>query len=223
MPRTIKDGPASITIDDDRLIAALDKTANGAPSLVIRESKRELGPVMAAAVSRWPVRYRRSRNSRGSFRLFDVVEGSKLKVGIENTATTFKGRGYAWFIRYSYRDRDSLQREIKQVQRIARDAENYADDVESPGVRRFVFLKRARELAEREALNLPPLGRTSTAQGLVRVYTSNLFNSHGTGAPQRVLAGRSIWSAMIRRPGRKVAAEVVDRLQDEITALARGQ
>jgi len=223
MPRTFRVERASITIDDDRLIAALDKTANGAPSLVIRESKRELRPVMDAAVARWPVRYRRSRNSRGSFRLFDVVEGSKLKVGIENTAETYNGRGYAWFVRYSYRDRESLKREIKDVQRIAREAESYADDVKAPGVRRFVFLKRARELAEKESLTLPPLGRTSSAQGLVRVYTTNLFNSHGTGAPQRVLAGRSIWSAMIRRPGRKVAAEVVDRLQDEITALARGQ
>ena len=223
MPRTIKDGPASITIDDDRLIAALDKTANGAPSLVIRESKRELRPVMDAAVARWPVRYRRSRNSRGSFRLFDVVEGSKLKVGIENTATTNRGTGYAWFVRYSYRDRDSLRREIRKVEQIGREADAYARGIETPGVFQYEFVSKARELAEAQGLELPPLRGTRTPRGLVNLYRSNLFDWHGTGAPSRVLAGRSIWSAMIRRPGRKVAAEVVDRLQDEITALARGQ
>lgn len=223
MSRTIRDGPAAIRIDDDRLIAALDKTANGAPSLVVRESKRELAPIMAAAVARWPVAYRNSRNSRGSFRLFDEVAANKLRVGIENTATTYNGRGYAWFVRYSRRDRDSLRRELATVERIAREAEDYAGDVEAPGVRRYLFLRRARELAEGQSLELPPLRNVSSARGLVAVYRASLFGRHGTGAPSRVLAGRSIWSAMIRTPGRKAAAEVVDRLQAEITALARGR
>lgn len=222
MPRTFRDGPASITVDDDRLVAALDGLANGAPSLVIRESKRELAPIMSAASSRWPVRFKKSRNSRGSFRLFDVVEGSKLKVGIENTATDKRGRGYAWFVRYSRRDRDSLQRELRTVEQVGQDAEDYAQEVQDPNVRRFVFLREARKLAEQRSIDLPPLGRTSSARGLLQLYRDNLFTRHGLGAEQRVLAGRSIWSAMIRKPGRKAAEPVVERLQKEITALARG-
>ncbi len=221
MPRRITDGPASITVDDDAVVRNLDNLANGAPSLVIRESKKELAPIMAAAVSRWPVRYKNSRNSRGSFRLFDVVEGSKLKVGIENTATQ-NGKGYAWFIRYSRRDRASLVRELEQVEKIASDAEEYAKGIEAPGVYLFEFLSKARELAEERSLELPPMGRTRTARGIVRLYRDNLFTRHGLGAEERVKAGRSIWSAMVRNPARKAALEVADRLQREIVDLARG-
>ena len=222
MPRRITDGPASITVDDDAVVRNLDNLANGAPSLVIRESKKELAPIMAAAVSRWPVRYKNSRDSRGSFRLFDVVEGSKLKVGIENTAKTTKGKGYAWFVRYSYRDRASLVRELEQVEGIAREAEDYARGIKTPGVYLYEFLNKARELAEEQSLELPPLSRTRTARGLVRVYRDSLFTSHGLGAERRVLAGRSIWAAMVRNPSKKAALVVADKLQREIVDLARG-
>lgn len=222
MPRTITDGPAKITIDDDAVVRNLDKLANGAPSLVIAETKKELAPIMAAASSRWPVRYKNSRDSRGSFRLFDVVEGGKLKVGIENTAKE-NGRGYAWFVRYSRRDRASLVRELEQVEAIAREAQEYAQGIKAPGVYLFEFLSKARELAEAKAIDLPPMGRTRTATGLVRLYRDNLFTRHGLGAERRVVAGRSIWSAMVRNPGKKAALVVADRLQREIVGLARGE
>ena len=222
MPRTITDGPAKITIDDDAVVRNLDKLANGAPSLVIAETKKELAPIMAAASSRWPVRYKNSRDSRGSFRLFDVVEGGKLKVGIENTAKE-DGRGYAWFVRYSRRDRASLVREIEQVEAIAREAQEYAQGIKTPGVYLFEFLSKARELAEAKAIELPPMERTRTATGLVRLYRDSLFTTHGLGAERRVVAGRSIWSAMVRNPGKKAALVVADKLQREIVDLARGE
>jgi hypothetical protein len=223
MPRRFTDGPARITVDDDAVVRNLDKLANGAPSLVIRESKKELAPIMAAAVSRWPVRYKNSRNSRGSFRLFDVVEGSKLKVGIENTAKSDEGKGYAWFVRYSRRDRASLVRELSKVENIARDAQDYAQGIKTPGVYLFEFLSKARELAEAQSIELPPMERTRTARGIVRLYRDSLFRTHGLGAERRVLAGRSIWTSTVRNPGRKAALQVADKLQREIVDLARGE
>ena len=223
MPRKFTDGPAKVTLDDDAVVRNLDKLAKGTPSLVIRETKKELAPIMAAASSRWPVRYKNSRDSRGSFRLFDVVEGGKLKVGIENTARSNRGKGYAWFVRYSVRDRASLVRELEQVEGIAREAQAYAQGIKAPGVYLFEFLSKARELAEAKAIELPPMGRTRTARGLVRLSRDSLFTTHGLGAERRVLAGRSIWSAMVRNPGKKAALVVADKLQREIVDLARGE
>lgn len=223
MPRKFTDGHASITVHDDDVRAALDTLAKGLPGLIIRETERELVPIMAAAESNWPVRYRKSRNSRGSFRFFSVIEGDKLKLGIENTAEDYRGKGYAWFVRYSRRDRASLEREINTVKTLAAEAQDYARGIEAPGVYQYQFVTKARELAEAKQLELPPLGRTRSPQGLLKLYRDSLFTHHGRGAERRVLAGRSIWAAMVRKPGRKAATRLVDRLQSEITALARGE
>jgi len=223
MPRKYTDGPASITVYDDDVRAALDTLGKGLPGLIIRETEKELLPIMAAAAANWPVRYRRSRNSRGSFRFFSVIKGDKLQMGIENTATDFRGKGYAWFVRYSRRDRASLQRELDTVEGLAREAQAYAMGIEARGVYQYQFVTKARELAEAQRLELPPLGRTRSPRGLMRLYREKLFSTHGLGAERRVIAGRSIWAAMVRKPGRKASTRLVDRLQSEITALARGE
>lgn len=222
MPRRYTDGPASITVDDDAMRAALDAVADGLPGVIIKETQKELAPIMAAAEARWPVRYRNSNNSKGSFRLFSALKGNKLQVGIENTAER-SGRGYAWFVRYSRRDRQSLERELRQVEQIAQDAQAYAQGIETPGVYQFEFVTKARELAEAKGYELPPLGRTRSPRGLMQLYRDKLFSTHGRGATQRVLAGRSIWSAMVRKPGRKLSPILAARLQKEITELARGE
>tara|TARA_Y100001972_G_scaffold46263_1_gene57059 strand:+ start:6731 stop:7402 length:672 start_codon:yes stop_codon:yes gene_type:complete len=223
MPRKYTDGPASITAFDDDVRAALDTLGKGLPGLIIRETEKELLPIMAAAAANWPVRYKRSRNSRGSFRFFSVIQGNKLQMGIENTAKQSNGKGYAWFVRYSRRDRASLERELKTVEGIAREAQAYASGIEARGVFQYQFVTKARELAEEQQLQLPPLGRTRSPRGLMNLYRDKLFSTHGRGAERRVIAGRSIWAAMVRKPGRKASTRLVDRLQAEITALARGE
>ena len=67
MPRRFSKGSAAITLDDDALVRTLDKVASGLPSAFIRETSTELRPIMQGAEARWPVRFRKSRNSRGSF------------------------------------------------------------------------------------------------------------------------------------------------------------
>ena len=221
MPRRFSKGSAAITLDDDALVRTLDKVAGGLPSAFIKETSTELRPIMQGAEARWPVRYRKSRNSRGSFRLFHGLRGNQIEAGIENTARGPNGRGYAWFIRYSRRDRASLAREIEKVEAIAADAERYAASIEADGVRLFAFLDKSRELAEAQNITLPPLRGTRSAAGLVQLYRNNLFTRHGTGAINAAKAGKSIWSAFIRTPGRRAAKQIAERLQDDLNRAAR--
>ena len=176
---------------------------------------------MQGAEARWPVRYRKSRNSRGSFRLFHGLRGNQIEAGIENTARGPNGRGYAWFVRYSRRDRASLAREIEKVEAIAAEAERYAASIEADGVRLYAFLNRSRELAEAQNITLPPLRGTRSAAGLVQLYRTNQFTRHGTGAINAAKAGKSIWSAFIRTPGRRAAKQIAERLQDDLNRAAR--
>jgi hypothetical protein len=221
MPKRYKQGSAGITLDDDALVRTLDKVASGLPSAFIRETSTELAPIMAGAEARWPVRYRRSRNSRGSFRLFHALRGNQIEAGIENTARGPNGRGYAWFVRYSRRDRASLARELAKVEGIATEAERYASSIQAEGVRLFAFLDKSRELAEDASITLPPLRGTRSAAGLVKLYRDNLFTRHGEGAVTKAKAGKSIWAAFVRTPGRRAAKVIAERLQDDLSRAAR--
>ena len=222
MPRRFKQSVAAITLDDDALVRTLDKVASGLPSAFIRETTTELQPIMQGAAARWPVRYRKSRNSRGSFRLFHALRGNEIEAGIENTARAANGRGYAWFVRYSRRDRASLAREIAKVEAIAAEAERYVAGIQDEGVRRYTFLAKSRELAEAQNITLPPLRGTRSAAGLIQLYRNNLFTRHGEGAINAAKAGKSIWSAFIRTPGRRAAKQIAERLQVDLTRAARG-
>ena len=221
MPRRFSKGSAAITLDDDALVRTLDKVAGGLPSAFIKETSTELRPIMQGAEARWPVRYRKSRNSRGSFRLFHGLRGNQIEAGIENTARGPNGRGYAWFVRYSRRDRASLARELAKVEGIATEAERYASSIQAEGVRLFAFLDKSRELAEDANITLPPLRGTRSAAGLIQLYRNNLFTRHGTGAINAAKAGKSIWSAFIRTPGRRAAKQIAERLQDDLNRAAR--
>ena len=221
MPRRFSKGSAAITLDDDALVRTLDKVAGGLPSAFIKETSTELRPIMQGAEARWPVRFRKSRNSRGSFRLFHGLRGNQIEAGIENTAKGPTGRGYAWFVRYSRRDRASLAREIEKVEAIAAEAERYAASIEADGVRLYAFLNKSRELAEAQNITLPPLRGTRSAAGLIQLYRNNLFTRHGTGAINAAKAGKSIWSAFIRTPGRRAAKQIAERLQDDLNRAAR--
>ena len=221
MPKKYRQGSAAITLDDDALVRTLDKVASGLPSAFIRETSTELAPIMAGAEARWPVRYRRSRNSRGSFRLFHGLRGNQIEAGIENTARGPNGRGYAWFVRYSRRDRASLARELAKVEGIATEAERYASSIQAEGVRLFAFLDKSRELAEDANITLPPLRGTRSAAGLVKLYRDNLFTRHGEGAVTKAKAGKSIWAAFVRTPGRRAAKVIAERLQDDLNRAAR--
>ena len=221
MPRRFSKGSAAITLDDDALVRTLDKVAGGLPSAFIKETSTELRPIMQGAEARWPVRYRGCSGSCGSFRLFHGLRGNQIEAGIENTARGPNGRGYAWFVRYSRRDRASLAREIEKVEAIAAEAERYAASIEADGVRLYAFLNKSRELAEAQNITLPPLRGTRSAAGLIQLYRNNLFTRHGTGAINAAKAGKSIWSAFIRTPGRRAAKQIAERLQDDLNRAAR--
>lgn len=222
MPRSFKQGQAAISLDDDGLVRTLDKVAGGLPSAFVKETSGELRPIMRVAVASWPVRYKNSRNSRGSFRFYKVLRGNTLEAGIENTAKD-RGKGYAWFVRYSRRDKASLEREIETVRGIAQRAEAYSETVSDEEVRDYFFMSRSRRLANAAALELPWVKNldTITAGGLVALYQDALYRRHGTGAINSSKAGKSIWAQFVRRPGRRASKRIVARLQADLLREAR--
>jgi hypothetical protein len=104
-------GAASITVDDAALVRLLDRVSTGAASQFIDTTSGVLEGVKTGAVARWPVRTGRSRDG---FNVRARAREDTLRVSLDNDATQ-RGRGYAWYVRYSVRTRDSLRAQLEEA------------------------------------------------------------------------------------------------------------
>ena len=111
MIKRYSSGAASITVDDAAVVRLLDRVSAGAASQFIDTTSGVLDDVKVGAVARWPVR---TGASRDGFNVRARADENTLRVSLDNDATQ-RGRGYAWYVRYSVRTRDSLRAELDKA------------------------------------------------------------------------------------------------------------
>jgi hypothetical protein len=111
VPKRFNSGNATIAVDDAAVVGLLDRVSDGAASQFINTTSAVLEDVKTGAVARWPVR---TGASRDGFTVRTRLGDNQIQVQLYNAATQ-RGRGYAWYVRYSVRTRESLQRQLEGI------------------------------------------------------------------------------------------------------------
>ena len=188
-----------IVLDQARVVAELDRVADGALGRFKAIATESLQTIVADARARWPVAKRYSKRSVDKFEIYDRLDEKGYTVAARNTAD------YAYYVRFTVKTLASIQDE----------AESWAG-----GPDRFKSEKGwlAREFYRAE-------GRKATADEFADVryrYWLRRLTRRFSGDAPPGLAGKSANVELLRKPWRAAAPAVVERLQVDFQRWARG-
>ncbi len=176
MPVKVRAGSAAIEVDQDDLIRQLDRVTSGAATSFVTQTEAEFGELRAAALPTWPVRTGKSRDG--------IMIGHQLRPDLLRV-TIADAEAYTYYVKFSVRTRESIEREVEDAAARGGDGEAQAK------IRRY--------------------------------YQRRLWRRHGKGAPTERLAGKHVWTTLIRNPARERRPMLIVRLQGDLKALAGGE
>lgn len=103
MGRVFRSGPASIEVDQDAMLRALDQVTAGAARRFVARAEATIRPIKAGAEVQWPVRATKSQGSARRFRILEKLSEDRLSVSLINDAP------YVYYVRWSVRTRAGIE------------------------------------------------------------------------------------------------------------------
>lgn len=212
---TVSTGAVAITIDQPGVMAQLDRMVGGAVRTFLDAAHRQMDPVVEQArttAHMWPRRTGRSQESTREVER--VGDGFVELVAVNDVPYTYR-------LRFSVVTRDTIETEPTEVAN--RTWANLAPYVERGNTER-ARKRIARQWIAQASGGLIKgwwWGRDPSARAIRDMWHRQLTDSHGSGAPNERLAGKHVWSTLVRNPLKKREAALVAESRAALDSLAQ--
>ena len=209
-----KAGKATIEIDQSAVMAQVDRILGGSLSTFVTAARRQMDPVVKDATTdrlMWP---RRTGRSQAGTHVVERLSSDAVEVVALNEVP------YTYKIRFSVVTRESINRESRQVaNRIWSNLEPHLAGATSVAQEKVIARKYINEASG--GLMAGWYYRTRpNARTIYDRWIRGLRWRHGTGAPNETVAGRNVWSELIRKPLKRREDALISEAREALTKLS---
>jgi hypothetical protein len=208
-------GRATVEIDQTAVIQQIDKILDGAVRTFLTAAHRQMDPVIEGEDVRrlWP---RRTGASAAATREEDRIGPTFVELVALNDVP------YTYQLRFSVVTEAGILRESSDIaNRTWSKLEPYVERGTTPKARRALARRWIGE-ASGGLMQGWWSGAEPSARSIYDRHKRGLNESHGRGAPSERLAGKHVWSTLVRNPLKKREAALIEEARDALDTLTKG-